>query len=409
MAERITKLRAAKLPIGFRAAGISSGIKDSGAKDLGIVISDFPTVSAATFTTNRIKAAPVRLSKRHLSNGDIRAVIVNSGNANACNGRQGLNDAKLMAQFAASSLGLEPRQVFVCSTGIIGYPLPVAKVQVATPKVVEKLRISGWGDFSRSIMTSDKVNKVCAVKTLIGGKEITITGTAKGSGMIAPNMATMLAFFVTDAAISEADLRETTKRVVNETFNCISIDGDMSTNDTVLVLANGTAKNRRPRKGSKDLKHFSEALKNVMLDLSKQLVRDGEGASKFIRIEVEGASSDLDAKKVARAVAKSSLVKCSWNGSDPNWGRVIDAVGYSGARIDENKVDIYFGSLAAAVNGIMAPTPIGKLKAQVAKKEFTLRIDLNIGKGYHRVFTSDLSEEYVAYNRLEYALKIQER
>ena len=409
MAERITKLRAAKLPIGFRAAGISSGIKDSGAKDLGIVISDFPAVSAATFTTNRIKAAPVRLSKRHLSCGDIRAVIVNSGNANACNGRQGLNDAKLMAQFAASSLGLEPRQVFVCSTGIIGYPLPVAKVQVATPKVVEKLRISGWGDFSRSIMTSDKVNKVCAVKTLIGGKEITITGTAKGSGMIAPNMATMLAFFVTDAAISEADLRETTKRVVNETFNCISIDGDMSTNDTVLVLANGTAKNRRPRKGSKNLKHFSEALNNVMLDLSKQLVRDGEGASKFIRIEVEGASSDLDAKKVARAVAKSSLVKCSWNGSDPNWGRVIDAVGYSGARIDENKVDIYFGSLAAAVNGIMAPTPIGKLKAQVAKKEFTLRIDLNIGKGYHRVFTSDLSEEYVAYNRLEYALKIQGR
>ena len=409
MAERITKLRAAKLPIGFRAAGISSGIKDSGAKDLGIVISDFPTVSAATFTTNRIKAAPVRLSKRHLSSGDIRAVIVNSGNANACNGRQGLNDAKLMAQFAASSLGLEPRQVFVCSTGIIGYPLPVAKVQVATPKIVEKLRISGWVDFSRSIMTSDKVNKVCAVKTLIGGKEITITGTAKGSGMIAPNMATMLAFFVTDAAISEADLRETTKRVVNETFNCISIDGDMSTNDTVLVLANGTAKNRRPRKRSKDLKHFSEALNNVMLDLSKQLVRDGEGASKFIRIEVEGASSDLDAKKVARAVAKSSLVKCSWNGSDPNWGRVIDAVGYSGARVDENKVDIYFGSLAAAVNGIMAPTPIGKLKAQVAKKEFTLRIDLNIGKGYHRVFTSDLSEEYVAYNRLEYALKIQGR
>ena len=409
MAERITKLRAAKLPIGFRAAGISSGIKDSGAKDLGIVISDFPAVSAATFTTNRIKAAPVRLSKRHLSCGDIRAVIVNSGNANACNGRQGLNDAKLMAQFAASSLGLEPRQVFVCSTGIIGYALPVAKVQAATPKIVEKLRISGWGDFSRSIMTSDKVNKVCAVKTLIGGKEITITGTAKGSGMIAPNMATMLAFFVTDAAISEADLRETTKRVVNETFNCISIDGDMSTNDTVLVLANGTAKNRRPRKGSKDLKHFSEALKNVMLDLSKQLVRDGEGASKFIRIEVEGASSDLDAKKVARAVAKSSLVKCSWNGSDPNWGRVIDAVGYSGARVDENKVDIYFGPLAAAVNGIVAPTPIGKLKAQVAKKEFTLRIDLNIGKGYHRVFTSDLSEEYVAYNRLEYALKIQGR
>ncbi|MEC9328196.1 MAG: bifunctional ornithine acetyltransferase/N-acetylglutamate synthase, partial [Verrucomicrobiota bacterium] len=193
------------------------------------------------------------------------------------------------------------------------------------------------------------------------------------------------------------------------TFNCISIDGDMSTNDTVLVLANGTAKNRRPRKGSKDLKHFSEALNNVMLDLSKQLVRDGEGASKFIRIEVEGASSDLDAKKVARAVARSSLVKCSWNGSDPNWGRVIDAVGYSGARVDENKVDIYFGSLAAAVNGIVAPTPIGKLKAQVAKKEFTLRIDLNIGKGYHRVFTSDLSEEYVAYNRLEYALKIQGR
>ncbi|NCG26172.1 MAG: bifunctional glutamate N-acetyltransferase/amino-acid acetyltransferase ArgJ [Verrucomicrobiales bacterium] len=409
MAEIITKLRTARLPFGFRAAGISSGIKENGAKDLGIVISDFPTVSAATFTTNRIKAAPVRLSQRHLRRGDIRALIVNSGNANACNGKQGFNDAKLMTQFAASSLGLEARQIFVCSTGIIGYPLPIEKVRRATPKIVEKLRVSGWKDFSRSIMTSDKVNKVCSVKTLIGGKEITITGTAKGSGMIAPNMATMLAFFVTDAAISETDLRENTKLVVNETFNCISVDGDMSTNDTVVVLANGAAKNRRPKKGSKDLNHFTEALKNVMLDLAKQLVRDGEGASKFIRIEVEGASSDLDARKVARAVAESSLVKCSWNGSDPNWGRVIDAVGYSGARVDENKVDIYFGPLAAAINGVVAPTPIGKLKAQVSKKEFTLRINLNIGKGVHRVFTSDLSEEYVAYNRLEYALKIQGR
>ena len=166
--------------------------------------------------------------------------------------------------------------------------------------------------------------------------------------MIAPNMATMLAFFVTDAAISETDLRENTKLVVNETFNCISVDGDMSTNDTVVVLANGAAKNRRPKKGSKDLNHFTEALKNVMLDLAKQLVRDGEGASKFIRIEVEGASSDLDAKKVARAVAESSLVKCSWNGSDPNWGRVIDAVGYSGARVDENKGGYLFWSIGGS-------------------------------------------------------------
>jgi len=409
MAEIITKLRTARLPVGFRAAGVSSGIKENGAKDLGIVISDSPTVSAATFTTNRIKAAPVRLSKRHLRHGDIRALIVNSGNANACNGKQGFHDAKLMAQFAASSLGLDPRQIFVCSTGIIGYPLPVEKVEIATPKIVKKLKASGWNDFSRSIMTSDKVNKVCSVKTLIGGKEITITGTAKGSGMIAPNMATMLAFFVTDAAISENDLREKTKRAVNDTFNCISVDGDMSTNDTVLVLANGTAKNRQPRKGSKDLNRFGEALRYVMLDLAKQLVRDGEGASKFIRIEVEGASSELDAKRVARNVAESSLVKCSWNGSDPNWGRVIDAVGYAGAKVDQNKVDIYFGPLPAAINGEVASTPIGKLKAQVTKKEFTLRINLNMGKGFHRVFTSDLSEEYVAYNRLEYALKIQGR
>ena len=243
----------------------------------------------------------------------------------------------------------------------------------------------------------------------IGDREVTITGVAKGSGMIAPNMATMLAFITTDAAVSTAEIKAATRNAVADSFNCISIDGDMSTNDTVLVMANGAAGNRTITPGSKASRLFRSALARVMLELAWKLVRDGEGVTKFVTIEVLGAASQEDARRVAESVANSSLVKCSWNGSDPNWGRVIDAVGYSGARVQEAKVDIFFGGLAGARGGQVARTSIARLKAAVSKKEFTVTINLNIGRGTHRVFTSDLSEGYVAYNRLEYALKLQGR
>jgi len=409
MAQSIDLLRSPVLPAGFRAAGIACGIKDGGKLDLGLLVSNYPAVCSATFTTNRIKAAPVRLSMRHLKGGKLQAVVVNSGNANACNGKRGEKDARSMAQAAAGALGMEERQVFVCSTGIIGLPLPVDKIQAVAPVIVEKLRSGGLRDFSRAILTSDKRNKVVSVRVSIGGKKITITGTAKGAGMIAPNMATMLAFITTDAAVTTAELDKATKEAVATSFNCISIDGDMSTNDTVLVMANGAAGNSSFRSGSAASRLFRQALARVMLELAWRLVRDGEGASKFVTIEVLGAATQGDARKVAESVANSALVKCSWNGSDPNWGRVIDAVGYSGARVDEAKVDILFGGLAGAKGGKAARTPIARLKAAVAKKEFTVTVNLNIGSGSHRVFTSDLSEGYVAYNRLEYALKLQGR
>jgi glutamate N-acetyltransferase/amino-acid N-acetyltransferase len=409
MAQSVELLRSPVLPGGFIAAGVACGIKDGGKLDLGLLVSDHPAVSAATFTTNRIKAAPVRLSMRHLKGGQVQAVFVNSGNANACNGQRGESDARAMAAAAAGALGLKPRQVFVCSTGIIGLPLPVEKIQEAAPVIAKKLRRGGWRDFSRAILTSDKRSKMVSARIMLGSKKVTITGAAKGAGMIAPNMATMLAFITTDAAVTAEELDGATKDAVAASFNCISIDGDMSTNDTVLVMANGAAGNRPLSPGSGTSRIFREALAGVMLELAWRLVRDGEGASKFVTIEVLGAATQRDARRVAESVANSSLVKCSWNGSDPNWGRVIDAVGYSGARVDESKVDILFNGIAGAKGGKAARTPITRLKAAVAKKEFIVTVNLNLGDGAHRVFTSDLSEGYVAYNRLEYALKIQGR
>ena len=346
---------------------------------------------------------------RHLKGGDLRAVAVNSGNANACNGALGDTVARAMAGHAADATGLRERQVFVCSTGIIGVRLPVEKIGAAAPALAEKLRPAGLRDFATAILTSDKVAKIVSAQATVGGETVTVTGCAKGSGMISPNMATMLSFIVTDAAVERDELNAATKAAVATSFNCISVDGDMSTNDTVLVMANGAAGNRPVKPDSTAARAFRKALSMVMLELAQKLVRDGEGVTKFVTIEVRGAASDRDARKVAEAVANSALVKCSWNGSDPNWGRVIHAVGYAGAKVEQSQVDILFGDLYGARGGTVADTPIGKLKAVVAKAAFVVTIDLNLGGGRHTVYTSDLSEGYVAYNRLEYALKIQGR
>ncbi len=396
-------------PAGFSAAAAACGVKDADSDrlDLGILYSDVPAVTVGTFTANRMKAAPVLVSRNHLSHDEVQAVVVNSGNANACTGVQGIEDAKTMALETANALELRQRQVAVCSTGIIGIPLPMDRITPAIGPLARKLSAKHWPNLMKAIMTSDKVPKMASVRLHIGKKPVHISAMVKGSGMIRPNMATMLCFVATDAKIGKGSLKKITRCAVDHSFNRISVDGDMSTNDTVLVFANGLAKNRKIESGTRSGRLFREALTHLMLKLAKAMVRDGEGASKLVEISVKGAKTYQDAQKIAEAVANSSLVKCSWNGSDPNWGRVMHAIGYAGAPVREELVDIYFDGLAASKNGLMACTPIEKLKKVVAKDEFTVGIDLHVGDADYTVYTSDLSEEYVSYNRLEYALKLR--
>lgn len=396
-------------PKGYRCHGVRCGIKnvESRKLDLGLLVSDVPAAAAATFTSNRFKAAPLRVSKAHLaSNGSIRAIIVNSGNANACTGPRGIADARRMTELAGEALAVKPSHVLVCSTGIIGVPMPMDRIAGRVPSVVAGLQSSKDEDFAKAIMTSDTQMKSFAIEFRLGTKKVRIGAAAKGAGMIRPNMATMLCFVTTDAAIGKPELRMMTQSAVEQSFNRISIDGDTSTNDTVIVLANGEAGNRKIQGATPSARKFREALEHVMLHMAKLLVSDGERVTKFVEIHVRGGASFTDARKVAEAVANSMLVKCSWNGSDPNWGRVMHAVGYSRARVREELVDIYFDGLCAAKNGLATATPIEKLKAAVAKREFTVTIDLNLGEAEHVVFTTDLSQEYVDYNRAEYAIRV---
>ena len=395
-------------PKGFLASAVSCGIKDPNATrdDLAIIYSEFPTVGSAVFTQNEVRAAPVRLSSSYLKSTEPRAIVVNSGNANACTGHEGMINARAMASATSKALKLKQREVQVCSTGIIGVPLPIERID---PKIA--LAVAGLGSdlahaeaASRAIMTSDTRPKEIAVQTKVNGKMIRIGAIAKGAGMINPHMATMLCFVTTDAAVSKAEIEAATKEAVDHSFNRISVDGDMSTNDTVVVMANGAAENDQITRSGKGSAEFRSALNQVMLDLAKKIVSDGERVTKLVEVQVRGAASNLDAERAARAVANSKLVKCSWNGEDPNWGRIIHAVGYSGARVKEEMVDIYMGGLLAAKNGLATKTDIGKLSEVVSASEFTVGIDLHIGKGEYTVYTADLSPEYVLFNRQEYAL-----
>jgi len=292
--------------------------------------------------------------------------------------------------------------VQVCSTGIIGVPLPIDRILPRIPELSEKLS-EGSDDAARAIMTSDTKPKSIAVKLTVGGESVRIGAIAKGAGMINPQMATMLCFVTTDAAVSKAELVAATREAVDLSFNRISVDGDMSTNDTVVVMANGRAENKPITRNGEGSRAFRDALNFVMLSLAKKIVSDGERVTKMVEVQIRGAGSQIDAERIARAVANSKLVKCSWNGEDPNWGRIIHAVGYSGARVKEEMVDIYFDGVAAAKNGISTNAAIGDLLQVVRKREFTVGIDLNIGKGAYHVYTSDLSPEYVEFNRAEYA------
>jgi glutamate N-acetyltransferase/amino-acid N-acetyltransferase len=396
---------------GFLTSAVSCGIKnpDSDRLDLALVYSDRDCVSAGTFTTNKVKAAPVRVSQNHLRTNDLRAVIVNSGNANACTGVNGIHDAKIMCKETAKRLGLKSRQVGVCSTGVIGLPMPMQRVTPHIPRLVESLATKKGNDFARAIITSDTHEKEFAIALDIGEHRVRIGGCVKGAGMISPSMATMLCFITTDANLSQVCLRRAVQETVEESFNRITIDGDMSTNDSVIVLANGASGMPLASRNGEACKQFRYALKWLMLELAKAVVRDGERVTKFVTVKVQGARTHLDAKKVAEAVCKSALVKSSWNGGDPNWGRIIHAVGYSRARIREELIDIFIGGKAACLGGLQANTPMDQLRDVVAEREFEIVIHLNQGDATYVMYSSDLSPEYVDFNRSEYAYWKQAR
>lgn len=388
---------------GFRAAAVFAGIKASnkGRDDMALVASEIPAVGAGVFTTNRVKAAPVRVSRAHLRAPHACAVLLNSGNANACTGPCGISAAKKLAAATADALDCGLRRVLVCSTGRIGVPLPVEKMTARIPELAARLSAKNGNTAARAIMTSDTFPKEYAVEVKAPGGAFRVGGMAKGAGMIDPNMATMLCVVTTDAKISKGTLQNALHTAAELTFNRITVDGDMSTNDTVLALANGASQGALIKAGSEDHQLFADALNEVCLKLAHMIVEDGEGVSKFVTVQVRGASSRQAARKVAEAVANSTLVKCAWAGNDPNWGRILDAAGYCGVRIREELVDIYYDGVAAVRGGTAAPTPKQQLIAAVSNKRFTVTIDLHQGSAFYMVYTTDLTEKYVELNLSE--------
>ncbi len=388
-------------PAGFFACGLSCGIKPSKAMDLALIMSDPPAEVAATFTTNQVKAAPVRVSMQHVKNGRIRGIVVNSGNANACTGVVGLKNSMRMVAETANVIGGRSKDFLVCSTGRIGVPLPMSKIIAGIRKASKNLSDKHGMDAARAIMTSDTRPKHYAVQIEIDGKTVTIGGIAKGAGMIHPNMATMLCFVTTDAVIDKRSLQRCTDDAVEATFNRISIDGDTSTNDTVIVLANGRAGNNPLKSYHPSRELFRKALISVMKKLSRMMVEDGEGITRVVEVCVKGATTHADAKAAAQTVATSLLVKTSWCGGDPNWGRLMDAIGYSPAKVREELVEIYYDGLLAVSNGRKSNTPVSKLRKVVAKKAFTITIHLHLGTAEYSLLTNDLTEKYVQINKGE--------
>jgi glutamate N-acetyltransferase/amino-acid N-acetyltransferase len=395
---RILDVRSFSVP-GFKAWGIHCGIKKNGKKDLTIIYSDREAAVAGLFTKNRVKAAPVVLDTARAKSGKGQAIIVNSGCANACTGKRGLADARATAETAAQELGIRADAVYVASTGVIGEFLPMTKITTGIATAAGLLSASGWEPAAEAIMTTDIYPKLSVVQEEIGGKTVTVAGIAKGSGMIHPDMATMLCFIVTDALIPAPMLKKALQAATERSFNIITVDGETSTNDTILCMANGAAGNKRPAAGSKDLKKFQACLDAVTRSLAMQVVRDGEGATKFVEIAVRGAKTPVEAKRAAMAVAKSSLVKTALFGEDPNWGRVMAALGYAGVEMDEGRTDIFIGKAKIVENGLGQGKAAEREAASALKqREIQMAIDLHKGKGEAVVWTCDLSCEYVKIN-----------
>ena len=387
------------LPKGFLASGIHCGIKRF-KKDLALIYSKTGCKGVALFTKNKVIAAPLVVSKAILKKGEaIRAIIVNSGNANCCTGRYGKRDAKRMINAASGELKVKFNNVLVNSTGIIGQRLPIDLIEKAVPKLVKSLSEKGLISAAKAILTTDRKIKICTEKINIGARQVIITGMAKGAGMVQPNMATMLSFIMTDARVDKDALKMALKESCDESFNSITIDGDTSTNDTVALLANGLANNKAIKRGTKEYKTFLRALKNVSFKLAKNIIEDGEGATKFVTVYVKNARTAGEAERVARTVANSCLVKTSIHGENPNWGRIASSVGSSGAvGINQNKFEICLDGTTVFKGGKFVLHSKEKLHRIYKRKKVEILINLSTGKKHARIWTCDLSKRYVEIN-----------
>ncbi len=387
------------LPSGFLASGVHAGLKPGGQMDMALICSNLPADAVGLVTTNKVKAAPARHTEKALKRGKpIQAVVVNTKNANALTGKQGEKDVLQTVQAAAKLLSIPPSSVLVHSTGVIGIPLPLPKVLSGLRQAVLKLSRNGGLDAAKGILTTDTFPKYKAFPLMVGGKHAWLTGIAKGSGMIHPNMATMLVYLLTDVNIPKPLLNRALREAVRESFHRITVDGDVSTNDSVVLLANGACGNRPLQAGSKDYRLFVEALKSICLELAKAVARDGEGATKFITINIQGAKNDSDALKAGMAVAKSPLVKTALFGADPNWGRVLAAVGYSGATVEEFKASVTIGGYKLYDAGKKVAWSREKLKMILLKRDVNITVDLRLGKGKTTVYTCDLTDGYIDIN-----------
>ena len=391
---------------GFQLAGVHCDVRGTGNPrlDLAVIFSEKPAVAAGVFTTNDVKAAPVRYDQRILAAGEkFSAIIANSGNANACTGEQGMRDTESMAAQAAQLLEVDPGQVFVCSTGRIGREMPMAKISAGIADAIDDLAADSTQSLNAAwaILTSDTRPKTVTASFEVAGKTVTVSGMGKGAGMIEPNMATMLAFIATDAFVSKKSLQDALSSANAESFNAITVDGDMSTNDTVLVLANGVSGVDVSDPASEAGQGFRAALKAVCQKLAEKIVGDGERVTKFVTVNIAGAPDDAAAQKVARAIGNSLLVKTSWYGNDPNWGRLLDAAGYARVGLVEEKLDLHYDAIPVIAAGKPLHENLPQWKLAVAKKRFTITLNLNLGAGSFTLHSADLSEGYVDFNKSE--------
>jgi glutamate N-acetyltransferase/amino-acid N-acetyltransferase len=385
-------------PRGFSAAGVACGVRYEGRRDLGLLFSNEAGGTAAVaLTKNLLRAAPLLVTGEAVESGDVRAVVVNSGIANAATGERGLEGARGMQAFAAAELGLEPGEVAVASTGVIGEHLPMNRIEAGIKEAAESLSDDGSG-FAKAILTTDTRTKEAVAAVEIAGKTVTVGGVAKGSGMIHPNMATMLAFVTTDAAVEKECLQSALSEATERTFNRITVDGDTSPNDMVLLMANGAAVNEPLTQSSTDYPAFEEAVEAVMRELAREITRDGEGATKLVEVIVEGAGDEASAATLARAIAGSSLCKAAVCGEDANWGRVLNAMGYSGVVFDPERVDLYFGPVKVFAKGEPVPHDPAEANATLAGDEVSVTAWLGEGAASATAWGCDLTEEYVRIN-----------
>ena len=386
------------LPQGFRASGVAAGLKPSGRPDVGLLVSDVPAAAVGVFTTNRVQAAPITVTKRHVRRGAARGIVVNAGNANACTGSHGIKDARAMAKEAAGLLKAKEQQILVASTGVIGVPMDMEKTKAGVKAAAGALSTGGFDDLAAAIMTTDTHAKQAAYRVSDWAGSCVVGGMVKGSGMIAPEMATMLCFLATDAPADRSVLAQALQKATASSFNLISVDGCRSTNDCVLFLANGAVGGDPITVEHPELHAFEAGVADVCRSLARQIVEDGEGATKVVAITVKGAANPREAREAALRIADSVLLRCALHGADPNWGRVLAALGTTKIPFDPNVVDVWLGGEQLAAAGIAGPGDRDKARVALMEHEVEVVVDLNRGETATTVLTNDLSPEYIRIN-----------